>query len=335
MRVLVLGAGAVGGYFGGRLAQAGGAERVAFLVRAGRRAQLDRDGLVIESPSAGDWRDAVDTVAAEEVRPGWDVVLLTCKAYDLDAAIAAVRPAVDERTAVLPLLNGLPHVEALEAAFGPGRVLGGLAVVQATLAPGGAVRHLAPIAALAFGELDGRLSDRVLALRDAFARSPVEVEAVPDIRRRMWEKLVQLGTLAAATVLMRANLGEILRAPGGGAWLERLLARNAAIAAAHGHPVRPELLEGQLLPFLRGAVPGSQGATASMLRDLEAGGRIEADHILGVLLDAARRAGVPDELHEAAWLHAKAYEARRDAGRLPGAQASSDAGSGQPAAGAR
>ena len=134
----------------------------------------------------------------------------------------------------------------------------------------------------------------------------------------MWEKLAFLGALAAATVLMRANLGEIHRAPGGGAWLERLLARSAAIAAAHGHPVRPEAMERQMLPFFRGELRGA-GATASMLRDLEAGGRIEADHVLGFLLDAARRAGVPDELHEAAYLHAKAYEARRDAGRLPGA----------------
>jgi 2-dehydropantoate 2-reductase len=163
------------------------------------------------------------------------------------------------------------------------------------------------------------MSERVLALQAAFARTPVQAEAAPDIRRRMWEKLAFLGALAAATVLMRANLGEIHRAPGGGAWLERLVGRNAAVAAAHGHPLRPEALEREFLPFFRGAVPGSPGATASMLRDLEAGGRIEADHVLGFLLDAARRAGVPDEVHEAAYLHAKAYENRRDAGRLPGA----------------
>ncbi len=319
MRILVLGAGAVGGYFGGRLVQAGAAEEVAFLVRPGRKAQIEREGLAIESPSAGDWRGRVSALLAEEVQPGWDLILLTCKAYDLEAAIAAVRPAGDERTAVLPLLNGLSHIDTLEAAFGPGRVLGGLANIVASLAPDGAVRHLTPVAALAFGELDGRISERVLALEAAFARTPVKVEAAPDIRHRMWEKLVFLGTLAAATVLMRANIGEIHRAPGGSAWLERLLGRNAAIAASHGYPVRPETMEQQFLPFLRGASPGSAGATASMLRDLEAGGRVEADHILGFLLEAARRAVVPDELHEAAYLHAKAYEARRDAGRLPGA----------------
>ncbi|MBL6458867.1 ketopantoate reductase family protein [Belnapia sp. T6] len=318
MRILVMGAGAVGGYFGGRLAQAGVVKEVAFLVRPGRKKQLDRDGLVIESPSTGDFRSPVTALLAEEVEPGWDVVLLTCKAYDLEAAVAAIRPAVDERTAVLPLLNGLSHIDTLEAAFGKGRVLGGLAKVQATLALEGVVRHLAPFTALEFGELDGRTTERVLALEAAFARTPIKVEAVSDIRGRMWEKLTFLGALAAATVLMRANLGEIAHAPQGGAWLERLLQRNAAIAAAHGYPVRSEAMEREFLPFFRTAVPGSAGATASMLRDLEAGGRIEADHILGFLLDAARRAGLPDELHEAAYLHAKAYEARREARRFPG-----------------
>jgi 2-dehydropantoate 2-reductase len=317
MRIMVVGAGAVGGYFGGRLLQAGAVEEIAFLVRPGRKAQLDHDGLVIESPSAGDFRSPVTAVLADHVRPGWDVVLLTCKAYDLDAAIEAIRPAVDARTAVLPLLNGLSHLEALEAAFGPTHVLGGLALVQATLAPGSIVRHLAPFTALTFGELDGRMSERVLALQTAFAGTPIKAEAAPDIRGRMWEKLVQLGTLAAASVLMRANLGEIAHTPEGAAWLERLVRRNAEIAAAHGHPVRPEVMETMILPFFRCVVPGSVGATASMLRDLESGGRIEADHILGFLLDAARRAGLPDEVHEAAYLHAKAYETRRDAGRLP------------------
>ncbi|WP_337875179.1 ketopantoate reductase family protein [Elioraea sp.] len=313
MRVLVLGAGAVGGYFGGRLAQAGSAE-VAFLVRTGRKAQLERDGLVIESP-AGDARLAVTALAAEDLsRAGdWDIVLLTAKAYDLDGAIAAIRPAIGEGTAVLPLLNGLSHIETLVAAFGAPRVLGGLAKIQATLTPQGVVRHLAPVQILEFGELDGALSPRALALKRAFDATPVRAEAVGDIRGRMWEKLVFLGTLAMATVLMRANLGEIAAVPGGQDWLDRLLERNAAIAAAHGHPVREQALAREFRPFFR----SSPAAAASMLRDLEAGGRVESDHILGFLLQAARRAGVDATLHEAAWLHAKAYENRRDAGRLP------------------
>lgn len=311
MRVLVLGAGALGRYFGGRLIEAGTAE-VAFLVRPARQAALARDGLRIESPF-GAWSGPVATVTADEARPGWDVVLLSCKAYDLDDAIAAIRPAVDARTAILPVLNGLAHVDRLVGEFGAGQVLGGLAKIQATLAADGTVRHLNDWRWLTFGERDGAMSDRVHAIEAAFAPAKgVVAQAVPDVMARMWEKLVHLGTAAAGTVMMRANVGEIVRA-GGSGLLHRLLERNAAVAAANGFPMREAFLAEFRALF---ADPASAYAT-SMLRDLEAGGRIEADHILGYLLGAARAAGLPHELHEAAFLHARAYEQRRDAGRLP------------------
>lgn len=311
MRVLVLGAGALGGYFGGRLIEAGTAE-VAFLVRPARQAALARDGLRIESPF-GAWSGPVATVTADEARPGWDVVLLSCKAYDLDDAIAAIRPTVDARTAILPVLNGLAHVGRLVGEFGAGQVLGGLAKIQATLAADGTVRHLNDWRWLTFGERDGAMSDRVRAIEAAFAPAKgVVAQAVPDVMARMWEKLVHLGTAAAGTVMMRANVGEIVRA-GGSGLLHRLLERNAAVAAANGFPMREAFLAEFRALF---ADPASAYAT-SMLRDLEAGGRIEADHILGYLLGAARAAGLPHELHEAAFLHARAYEQRRDAGRLP------------------
>ena len=216
MRILVLGAGALGGYFGGRLAQAGA--EVAFLVRPRRQSQLARDGLVIESPF-GALRQPVATLAADQVGPGWDLVLLTCKAYDLDDAIAAIRPAVDERSAILPVLNGLAHIDRLRAAFGDARVLGGLAKIQATLAPDGAIRHLNDWRWLTFGELDGRMSPRVEALAALASHAPGMVAAgVPDVLARMWEKLVHLGTSAIGTVLMRANVGEIVRSPGRTGW---------------------------------------------------------------------------------------------------------------------
>lgn len=312
MRILVLGAGALGGYFGGRLLQAGA--DVAFLVRPRRHAQLERDGLVVESPY-GALRRPVPLVAAPDAAPGWDVVLLACKAYDLDDAIAAIRPAVDARTAVLPVLNGVSHIEALRSAFGADRVLGGIAKIQATLAADGTVRHLNDWCFLTFGEMDGRMSRRVEALAAlASGADGMVAAAVPDIAFRLWEKMVHLGTSAVSTVLLRANVGEIVRSPGGAALLLRVLERNADIAAAHGHPMRDAFLAEYRAVF---SDPAS-AYSASILRDLEAGGRIEADHILGFLLEAARSAGVPVELHEAAFLNAKAYEQRRDAGRLPG-----------------
>jgi 2-dehydropantoate 2-reductase len=312
MRILVLGAGALGGYFGGRLLEAG--LDVAFLVRDRRRAQLERDGLRIESPF-GALRRPVTPLSPRDAAHGWDIVLLACKAYDLDDAIAAIRPAVDARTAVLPVLNGISHIGTLQRAFGAERVLGGIAKIQATLAPDGTVRHLNDWLWLTFGEMDGRMGGRVQALADAAAGAAGMVAAaVPDIAFRLWEKLVHLGTSAVCTVLLRANVGEIARSPGGADLMRRVLERNAAIAAANGHPMRDAFLE-----EYRGLFSDPASAySASILRDLEAGGRIEGDHILGVLLDAAKRAGVPHELHEAAFLNAKAYEQRRDAGRLPG-----------------
>lgn len=304
MRVLVLGAGALGGYFGGRLAEAGG--DVTFLVRPGRAATLARDGLVIESPF-GDVRFPVKTLAADRLQPGWDVILLTCKAYDLADAIATIRPGVDARTAILPVLNGLSHIETLRREFGAERVLGGLCKIQATLTAAGVVRQLNDWRWLTFGEMDGTMSPRVTALEAAFATARgMEARAVPNIAQRLWEKLVHLGTSAIGTVLMRANVGEIVRG-GGSAWLQEILARNAAIAAHHGHPM-PEAFMAEYRALFSDA---ASAYATSMLRDIEAGNRIEGEHILGFLSEAAERAGVETAIHAAAALHTRAYEQRR------------------------
>lgn len=309
MRVLVLGAGALGGYFGGRLAEAGG--DVTFLVRPGREAALARDGLMIESPF-GDARLPVKTLTADQLQPGWDVILLTCKAYDLADAIATLRPGVDARTAILPVLNGLSHIETLQGEFGAKRVLGGLCKIQATLTPAGVVRQLNDWRWLTFGEMDGTLSPRVSALEAAFAPAlGMEAKAVPNIAQRLWEKLVHLGTSAVGTVLMRANVGEIVRG-GGSAWLHDILARNAAVAAHHGHPM-PEAFMAEYRALFSDA---NSAYATSMLRDIEAGNRIEGEHILGFLHEAAQRAGVETAIHAAAALHARAYEQRRAATRL-------------------
>jgi 2-dehydropantoate 2-reductase len=311
MRILILGAGALGGYFGGRLHQAG--LDPSFLVRPGRAAVLAHDGLNITS-SLGDYQAKVTTITPEALHPGWDLLILTCKAYDLADAMETIRPAVDARTAILPVLNGISHIETLQGAFGAERVLGGIAKIQASLAPDGTIRHLNDWRWLTFGEVAGGMSTRVERIAAAFSAAPGMVAtAVPDIIAQMWEKLVHLGTSAVCTVLMRANVGEIARAPGGIAFMHGVLEANAAIARAEGFPVSAAFMQ-----QYRGVFGDNASAyTASMLRDLEAGGRIEADHILGFLLEAARRHGLPSNLHEAAFLHAKAFEQRRDAKRLP------------------
>ncbi|MDQ1080970.1 ketopantoate reductase family protein [Pseudoroseomonas cervicalis] len=305
MRILVLGAGALGGYFGGRLLEAGA--ELAFLVRPKRQAQLRERGLVLRCPATGELRRPVTALTAAELRPGWDIVLLSCKAYDLEEAIDSLRPAIGPETAVLPVLNGLSHLDRLREAFGAGAVLGGLAKIRATLNPAGEVINLSDWRYLTLGELDGSLTPRVTRFAELARQGGILAEAVPDIHRAMWAKLVHLGTVAAATVLLRGSTGQIARAPGGTAFLLTLLERNMAIAAHHGHPVPAGFAE-----EYRALLSDPTGTyTASMLRDLESGGRIEADHILGFLLQAAGEAGVDPTLHAIAYLHAKTYEQRR------------------------
>ncbi len=310
LRVLVLGAGAVGGFFGGRLMEAGA--KVTFLVREKRKAQLAEQGLRIESPY-GNSSQQVDAKQQREIDAGYDIVLLTCKAYDLDAAIESIRPAMSGSAAVLPLLNGLAHVERLNKAFGRDNVVPGTVRIQVTLAPPGIVRQLNDWQSISFGEQNGEVTARVTALKSLLAAKGIAATISPDIMRDLWWKLVHLSTVAGMTCLMRANLGEIARTPEGSALLTGFLKTNAAIAGHAGYAPDEAFLKTYVELFRQ----RDSKYEASMLRDLEKGGLIEADHILGFMLRKCREAGLPDSLHLAAYTHAKAYEMRREAGRLP------------------
>ena len=311
MKFLVLGAGAIGGYFGGRLAESGA--DVTFLVRPERRAQIERDGLRIES-ALGNVSRPVRTVEADSVAPDYDIVLLTCKAYDLQSAIEAITPAVGPQTAIIPVLNGLSHFAVLDASFGASRVVGGTCMIDSTLGGDGVVHHGGTLQRLVFGERDGRRSPRVEAVAAVLARTAIDWSLSDDIEQVLWDKLVFLASLATVTCLFRANVREVMSAPGGRETMERALAANAEIAAREGHPPSASGLE-----FARTRLTDPSGPwSASMLRDMEAGGRVEADHIVGWMLDRARRHGVDDTLLSLAFTHLKAFEARRDARRLPG-----------------
>ncbi|HEX8944463.1 MAG TPA: 2-dehydropantoate 2-reductase [Gemmatimonadaceae bacterium] len=310
MKMLVLGAGGIGGYFGGRLAQAG--VDVTFLVRPRRREQLARDGLRIRSP-LGDAELPVKTVLATELGPGYDFVLLTCKAYDLDSALDAIAPAMDGHCAVVPMLNGMAHLARLDERFGAANVMGGACSISVTLEKDGAIRHADPLQRIAFGERDRSRSPRVRMLADAFAATTIEWELADDIEQNMWEKISFLSVLASVNCLFRGNLGEIIAAPGGLAAIERALAVNFEIAARNGHPPRAPAIE-----FGRKTLtdPASK-RSASMLHDLEAGLPVESDHVVGWMLEQARAHKLDDTVLSLAYTHLKTYEARRDAGRLP------------------
>jgi len=308
MRWLVLGAGAVGGYFGGRLHEAG--REVTFLVRPGRAAVLREHGLVIESPDGALRLRPQLLLAGESASHAFDVVLLTCKAYDLEAAIATLAPYLGSGTAILPLLNGLLHLDRLDAAFGADRVLGGLCHISAALGAAGEIRHLDLPPRLIFGERAGGASDRVRAIAADLAPAKFKSAASDDVLQDMWEKFALLASLAGVTCLMRASVGEIVRA-GGAPVARAMLSEAVAVAAASGHGPRAKFLEAT---EQRLTDPGS-AVQASMLRDLERGGPTEGAHILGDMVARGRKAGIATPLIEAAACHVAVYEARRAGAR--------------------
>ena len=312
MKLLVLGAGAVGGYFGGRLSQAGA--DVTFLVRPSRRAQLERDGLRIVSPH-GDATLTVQTVDASAVRPIYDCVLLSCKAYDLDSAMEAIAPAVGEGATIVPLLNGMAHLPRLDQRFGASRVMGGTCWISATLDAEGVIRHVDPLQRIAFGHRGGARAGIGVDLVNAFAATGVPCELVENIEQEMWEKIAFLSVFAAATCLFRANIGEIVASPGGLDALKGSFAINCEAAARAGYPLRPEAIERALRVLTVGSA-----RNASMRHDLDAGHRVESDQIIGWMVDVARSHGLEPTLLAHAYTQLKAYEARRQESRSPSAQ---------------
>jgi 2-dehydropantoate 2-reductase len=303
LRILVLGAGAVGGYFGGRLAEA--EADVTFLVRPARAAALTARGLVIESPM-GDLLLPVRVATADTLTESFDTVLLTAKAYDLDQALAAIGPAVGPATAILPVLNGVAHLDRLDAVFGPHRVLGGVAYIGATLTADGVIRHLNRIHGITFGERSGGVSERVEAIAQAFAVTKVNALASDNILLDMWEKFVMIASLAGMNCLMRGSVGEIMGTRDGESLMLELLAECQAVAAASGYAPRPPH-RAQCRAML--TEHGSDNS-ASMRRDLEGGQRTEGEAVLGDMLRRARALGTPAPLLRTAVCHLQVHENR-------------------------
>lgn len=301
MRILVLGAGAIGGYFGARLVESGA--DVAFLVRPARAARLAVGGLRVHA-TRGDFGKPVR--ALTQVDGHYDLILLSCKAYDLDAAIESIRPAIGANTLVLPLLNGLRHLDALDRAFGSGHVLGGLCHISLTLEDDGSIRQFGTLERLTFGSRNP--AQRIPAdVRDALLGLGSQVVESTGILGAMWDKFIFIATLAGSTCLMRGAVGEIVATADGAALVKRFHEECAAIAARSGHALAPEAIEAA-----RGilAAPGSP-LKASMLRDLERGARTECEHIHGDLRERAIGFGIDTPLLAAALAHLRVYESAR------------------------
>ena len=311
----MVGAGATGGYYGARLQEAG--RDVTFLVRP-RRADLLRErGLRITGLGA----ETVLTprlVTAPDLDAGYDLVFVSVKAMALPAAIADMSRAVGADTAVVPFLNGMAHMDALNEAFGSAAVLGGVARVITTVADNGDIVQLAPVADMVIGEQAGGVSERVRGIESVLFGAGFEVAVSPDIRAAMWHKWVFISTLAALNTLVRGSVGEAVAAQGGDRLGPAVAAEAAAVSAAAGHPV-PERTMQHIVAFM--TRPGSAD-TASLYRDLVAGRPTETEQIFGDLTTRARALGVPTPLLDLATLSLRVHDTRL-ARRKPSAVAAS------------
>jgi 2-dehydropantoate 2-reductase len=303
MRILVVGAGSTGGYFGGRLAEAG--RDVTFLVRKARAALLQANGLQVLSPN-GDFTLTPQLVTAGNIAGPFDAVLLTVKAFSLDAALDDLAPAVGPETMILPVLNGMRHVGILAARFGEKAVVGCVCRVATTIDDQGRIVQLTKLHDLAYGEMSGAPSSRTMQLDAVMQGAGFEARLSRTIEREMWEKWILLATVGGITCLMRGNVGEIVAAPGGAPFVLRFLEEVVSVVTAVGHPPSEAFLTStRALLTEKGST-----LTSSMYRDLQGSRPIEADQIIGDLLARARSVDVPTPLLATAYTHLSIYQSR-------------------------
>jgi 2-dehydropantoate 2-reductase len=304
MRILVIGAGAVGGYFGGRLAEAG--RDVTFLVR-GRQAEVIREhGLRIVSPH-GNGTLHPKLILADEIAGAYGLIILCVKAYSLEAAINDFAPAVGPGTMILPLLNGMRHLELLVRQFGEDSVIGGVCLIAAEADTDGRIVQLTDVHRLIYGERAGGNSARMNALNQVMQGAAFHARTSDNILQEMWEKWVMLASVGAATCLMRANIGEIEAVPGGAEIARAILDECRAISTGCGYaPGAAFLARTQKLLTASGST-----LTSSMYRDLSKNAPVEVEQILGDLLERGNKLGLATPLLESACVNLRIYETRR------------------------
>jgi 2-dehydropantoate 2-reductase len=305
MRFLVLGAGALGGYFGARLLK-GGAD-VTFLVRPGRAAQLLRDGLVVKTQH-GELRSPAKIVQKGAIEGPYDVVLLCCKAYDLDGAVDDVAPAMGERSVILPLLNGVMHIDVLKDRFGARRTLGGVTAVNAALMPDGAILQSPVKVHFNFvGPLGGESSDQCIAIQKALDLGGMPITVSNNIEAVMWAKLFGFACSAAISSLTRSRAGPIARSGAGPTFVSAVIDECSRVATAEGFPPPPQIVDA-----VRGLFSQADSTYGpSLLIDMEDGRPTEGQHTIGDLADRAARRGVAAPILAAAMCNLQAYELGR------------------------
>lgn len=301
MRILVVGAGSTGGFFGARLAQAG--RDVTFLVRPAREQVLRENGLRVLS-SHGDFSLAPRLVTADSLDGPYDLVLLTVKAYALEAALDDLAPAIVPDSMILPVLNGMHHVDAVTRRFGAGVLLGGVCKIASTLDAQGRIVQYGTLNELAYGEMDGSQSERIQRVDECLRGAGFDARLSASIHREMWEKWILLASLGGITCLMRGSIGEVVAAPQGSAFALRLIDEVVAVVRTVGEPPSEAFLgEARRLLTLRGSPQ-----TSSMYRDLIGGHPVEAEQIIGDLLQRGQQAGLDTPLLQAVYVHLSVYQ---------------------------
>jgi 2-dehydropantoate 2-reductase len=296
MKILILGAGGVGGYFGGRLIEAGA--DVTYLVREKRQQSLIENGLEIESPY-GNLSLKVKTATSETVSADFDLILLAPKAYDLDSALETLSNAIGENTVLLPFLNGIAHMRKLDALYGKRRVMAGVAHIAAELTSSGVVRQMSTSHSLTFGHRDAAHEAVAREFLELCRRSKFDSAYAESVDEMLWTKWTFLATLAAATTMCRGPIGKIMAAQGGERLMRRMYAECLWVANAYGIPI-PGAAQDQALKVL---TESGSPLTASMLRDMLSGQRTEHEHILGEMVRMAQAMDLELPLIAAAYCH--------------------------------
>lgn len=301
MKILVLGAGAVGGYFGGRLLEKG--EDVTFLVREKRQEQLKKNGLQIKSVH-GDVTLRPKTILADDQDHPFDVVILATKAYHLEDGLKAIEPFVRDYTIIIPLLNGMEHMEDIKGYYSPSQLFGGLCFIETTLDSEGTIIQTSPTHDVVFGEWNGEKTERALKIAEAFSHTKANFRLSDHIQQEMWHKYLFITTLSGITSLMRSSIGPIRDTMEGRTYIQQLFEESRATMEAHGAPIAEGIVEKQMNLIEK------QAATlkSSMLRDIEKNAHIEADHLQGYLLLLAERYDVETPLLRLIYQHLKVYE---------------------------
>ena len=306
MRLLIAGAGSTGGYFGGRLVQAG--RDVTFLVRPGRAAQLREHGLQITSPY-GDVTLHPAVVTSDELKEAYDAVLLTVKGFQLGTALDDVAPAIGPDTMILPVLNGMQHMDAIASRFSPKNLVGCALKVMTVLEDDGRVTQLSPLQDLAYGELNGETTHRILALDEYMRGAKIGARLSNVIHREMWEKWILLSSVGALTCLMRGTVGEIEAVPGGTAFTLHLLDEIVTIVRAVGITPSETFLTSAKEQL---TAKGSPFAS-SMFRDVQRGRPVEVENIVGDMVRRGVAAGIGAPLLSAAYAHLAVYQKKVEA----------------------